>query len=96
MVNFGVSNSSSRDSSFVFNAVTSAYDSCFLGDILDRDIDPIDKSCSDIAKSPICPGPSASVITLPFSSSPSFWSNLVNQENCQLGAFEAWGLQKIL
>lgn len=85
-----------QESSFVFNVVTFAHGSCFPANILDRDVDPIDKSCSDIAKSPICPGPSASAITLPFLSSPSFWSNLVNQENCQLGALEAWGLQKIL
>lgn len=80
----------------VSNTGTAAHGSGFLCGVLVRDVDPIDKSGSDITQSPICPGPFASVLTLASLSSPAFLSNLIHQGNCQLGASEARGLQKIL
>lgn len=78
--------------SFISNVKSWA---CQFCDILDKDGGHIDNPCSDIPKFPICPGFWASALLLPALASPSFLSNLIHHGNCQLGAFEAWGLQKM-
>ena len=63
--------------------------------VLDRNRGYIDILCSDILKFPICPGLSASALTLQALACLFFLSNLIHHGNCQLGAFESWGLLKI-
>lgn len=63
--------------------------------VLDRNRGYIDILCSDILKFPICPGLSASALTLPALACLYFLSNLIHHGNCQLGDFASWGLLKI-
>lgn len=68
---------------------------CLLCSTLDRDRDYTDSLCSDIPKSPVCPGLFASAAASPALAGLSFSSNLIHRGSCQLGASEAWGLGKM-
>lgn len=63
--------------------------------ILARNGVDLDSPCSDIPKFPVCPGLSTSAQALPALACVFFSSNLIHHGNCQLGAFESWGLQKM-
>lgn len=63
--------------------------------LLVRNGDYLDNLCSDIPKFPVCTGLSTSAQALPAPACLFFLSNLIHHENCQLGAFESWGLLKI-